>query len=253
MSFAGIAVGIGAVGVGISGASAAGAFNHKVDKFQPTPQELDAAAKSKKLFQFGQDLQRPVDALAREDLGRLKSPGQYDRAAGEATSAVMDQADPMLRARLDQAAESSGGPGSGRWFARLGTAGSGLAGGLQEAKAGGRLGTLQNYLGRSGQYLDRMTGDVNTGMGLMEKAAGSAAERQGQRINAQVLDNQGRNQAIGQLGGSLVSLGMSGAGALGGGSGGAGAGAAKTGVAGAMNPAKGAPYGGYVFANPAIK
>lgn len=258
MSFAGVAVGVAAVGVGISGLSAGGVFNGKVDKWQPTQQELDATAQSRKLFKFGQDLQRPVDALSREDIQRLRSPGQQAMQGGAATSAVMDQAAPVINGALERTAVESGGPGSGRWFAQLGTAGGELNSGLRSANAAGRLGAVQSATGRAGQYLDRMTGDVQTGMGLMEQAAGQAANRQADRINAQVQNNMARNQAMGQLGGAMLNMGMSGLGAasaaggvMGGGASAGGAGGA--GMAGAMNPNAGAPYGGYVFANPAIR
>lgn len=251
---AGVMAATSVVGLGMSAAGAAGAFNGKVDSWQPTMEERGTAKRSKQLFKFGQELQRPLDALAREDLKQLKSPAAFAREAGTATSQVMGQADPAIRAGLNQAAATSGGPGSGRFMAQLGTSGAALESGLTEANARGRMGALQGYMGRSGQYLDRMTNDLNTGMGLMESGATNAANRQASRINAQVSNNMARNQAMGQLGGSLTSIGMMGMN-FGGGMGAAGApaGGAQPSMAGAMNTSVGAPYGGYVFANPNIK
>lgn len=241
-----------AVGVGMSAAGAAGAFNGPVDAWQPTPEEQELAKRSERLFNFGRKLQRPLDALAKKDLQYMRSPAAFAREAGAATNQVMGQADPAIRAGLNQAAATSGGPGSGRFMAQMGTSSAALGSGLTEANARGRMSALQGYMGRSGQYLDRMTGDLNTGMSLMEQGATQSADRQASRINAQVSNNMARNQAMGQLGGSLTSVGMMGM-SMAGGATGSAAGGAQPSMAGAMNPTVGAPYGGYVFANPNIK
>ena len=245
MTFAAIGLGVSAIGVGMSAASAAGAFNGKVDSWQPTMEERGTAKRSRQLFKFGQELQRPLDALAREDLKQLKSPAEFARQAGTATSQVMGQADPAIRAGLNQAAATSGGPGSGRFMAQLGTSGAALESGLTEANARGRMGALQGYMGRSGQYLDRMTNDLNTGMGLMESGATNAANRQAARINAQVSNNMARNQAMGQLGGSLIGLGMGGMN-FGGGLGGIGS------AGGAAGPTAGGSAYSYLYGNGAM-
>lgn len=255
MTFGAIGLAVSAVGVGMSAASAAGAFNGKVDSWTPTPEEQELAKRSQRLFNFGRKIQKPLDAMAKKDLQQLKSPAEYARRAGVASSQVMNQADPAIRNGLNQTAMASGGPGSGRFMAQLGTSGAALESGLTSAQAQGRLSGLQTYMGRSGQYLDRMTDDLNTGMGLMETGATQAAGRQADRINAQVQNNVARNQAMGQIGGALTSVGM-GMGSMGSAMGGVGAagagGSAGPSMAPAMNPKVGAPYGGYVFANPAL-
>lgn len=249
MAFFSIAsLGLTAVGVGMSAASAAGAFNGKVDSWQPTMEERATAKRSKRLFKLGQELQRPLDELARADMKQLKSPAEFARQAGAATNQVMGQADPAIRAGLNQAAATSGGPGSGRFMAQLGTSGAALDSGLTEANARGRMGALQGYMGRSGQYLDRMTNDLNTGMGLMESGATNAANRQAARINAQVSNNMARNQAMGQLGGSLIGLGMGGMNFAGG----MGAAGGVAGVAGAASPTAGGSAFQYLYGNGAM-
>lgn len=205
-----IAAGTGIIGMGLSAASAAGAFNGPVDSRGPTPEELEATKLSKKVFKFSENLQKPIDALARKDLNTLKSPSQANLQEGTAVNAAMGADSPALERSLSDAATGSGGPGSGRFAARLGTAGAQLGSDVTKAKASGRITAIQDYLARSGQYVDRKSNDLETGMGLVQSGGDAAASRQAARIGAQVQRNIGTNQAIGQLGGSMMSLGMSG-------------------------------------------
>ena len=88
--------------------------------------------------------------------------------------------------------------------------------GQQREQFGGRLDAFGNQVasqlaatqGLYGDYAQRL----NTGIDLMNQGAGQAAQAQQNRIGAQVADNRARNQAMGQLGGSLMSVGMMGIG-----------------------------------------
>ena len=224
-----LAVGTAAVGVGLSAAGAAGAFDGKVDKFEPTPEELEAAKRSRELFEFGQRLQRGSDQTARKDLATLKSAGEFNRKRGEGASTAVGQITPTLQAGLSEAGRSSGGPGSGRWASQLGVTGAMLDAAKREGATRGGNEALRGYIGRRGQYLERLTGDVDTGMNLMEQGAQSAQQRQAERINAQVGQNLARGQAIGQMGGALTSVGMAGLGGMGGVAGAAGTAATQAG------------------------
>ena len=217
MTFGMVAMGVTtAVGVGLSAAGAAGAFDGKVDKFEPTPEELEAAKRSRELFEFGQRLQRGSDQTARKDLATLKSAGEFNRKRGEGASVAVGQITPTLQAGLSEAGRSSGGPGSGRWASQLGVTGAMLDAAKREGATRGGNEALRGYIGRRGQYLERLTGDVETGMNLMEQGAQSAQQRQAERINAQVNQNLARGQAVGQIGGALTSVGMAGLGGVGG-------------------------------------
>jgi hypothetical protein len=219
---------------------------------------------------------RRLGGLKRE-LGQLGSGQRYQMAADQATNQAWANIP-----EAGQGAARRGGVGSGQFFAGLGTQGNAMDAAVKGANVGGRLGWLdetQKFREKYGQQreqfgqrLDAFGGQVasqlaatqglygdyanrlSTGIDLMNQGAGQAAESQQNRINAQVRDNMGRNQAMGQLGGSLMSVGMMGVG-MGGGLGGAGAaaGGVKPTMAGAMDPRAGAPYGGYQFVNPRLR
>lgn len=255
MTFGMVAMGVTtAVGVGLSAAGAAGAFNGEVDKFEPTPEELEAAKRSRELFEFGQRLQRGSDQTARQDLATLKSAGEFNRKRGEGASTAVGQITPTLQAGLSEAGRSSGGPGSGRWASQLGVTGAMLDAAKREGATRGGNEALRGYIGRRGQYLERLTGDVDTGMNLMEQGAQSAQQRQAERINAQVNQNLARGQAMGQIGGALTSVGMAGLGGMGEAVGGAAKMAGGTGVGtGLASTVQNLPKGqSYIFANPAL-
>lgn len=222
---------MGIVGAGLSAASAAGAFNGRVDSAGPTPEELEAAYISRKVFNFGHKIQKRMDSLAKGDLATLKSNEQTDLQEGNAVNNVMRGSSPAMMASLSRSAASSGGPGSGRFAATLGTNGAKIGADVTTAKAGGRVGAIGDYLTRSGQFVDRKTQDLGTGMSLVQGGADAAASRQAARIGAQVQNNIATNKAMGQIGGALTSIGMSGMGMAGGGIGGAPIGS-ETGMAG---------------------
>lgn len=304
MTFAMSAVAV--VGVGLTAASAAGAFNNKVDPMQTTGEEATAARYNKQVFEQGQQFQQRLDPLylnrLDKDLERTvmgaADIGQYGKRlsglkrelgelnSGQRFQAAADQSVNQAWANIPDAGQNAarrGGAGSGQFFAGLGTQGNAMDAAMKGANVGGRLGWLnetQQFRDKYGQQREQFGGRLdafgnqvasqlaatqglygdyaqrlNTGIDLMNQGAGQAAQAQSNRIAAQVADNRGRNQAMGQLGGSLMSVGMMGMGAAGGMGGAAGAAGSARGpaTAGVMNPRAGAPYGGYPFANPNIK
>lgn len=208
-----VSAGVFAVGAGLSIASATGAFNGRVDPNVPTKEELEAAAKSKQLFEFGRNLQKPLDKQALKDLSYFKSPAYLASQEGLARDQVMAAGSPALEAGGLATAARTGGPGSGAWWAQQGTGGAQLDAALRQAGAGGRLGGIQNYVGRAGQFIGRKTADVATGLDLMQQGAGQAYQSQQNRIAAQIGRNQATAQAMGAIGGSLMSVGSMGMGA----------------------------------------
>lgn len=230
MPFGAIAAGSAVIGTGMSIASSAGAFNGHVDNAGPTPQELEAAGISRKVFNFGRKIQNRMDSLAKGDLATLKSKEQTDLQEGNAVNNVMGGSSPAMTVSLSRSASSSGGPGSGRFAATLGANGAKMGADVATARAGGRVVPISDYLARSGQFIDRKTQDLDTGMNLVQGGADAAASRQAARIGAQVQNNIATNKAMGQIGGALTSIGMSGM-SMAGGAGGAPAGS-ETGAAG---------------------
>jgi hypothetical protein len=212
MSFAFAAV--AAVGVGVSAASAAGAFGGTPDKWAPTPEELAAARAAKQVYNLGQQIQKPLDSISRDDLGYLNS----QNALNESGSAGVDQmwrtAAPSFGNALTPVAASSGGPGSGRWFDQMGVGTNNVNNATMDSNVQGRIGGLNKYLGRTEQFLNRKTTDLKVGLGAMTSGGQQAADAQAQRINAQIQNKAAANAAMGQLGGTLASVGMSGAGMM---------------------------------------
>lgn len=215
-----IAAGTGIIGLGLSAASAGGAFNGPVDSAGPTPEELEAAVISRKVFNFGRKTQKRMNSLAKDDLATLKSKEQTDLQEGNAVNNVMGSSSPAMTASLSRSASSSGGPGSGRFAATLGANGAKMGADVATAKAGGRVVSISDYLARSGQFIDRKTQDLGTGMNMVQTGGDAAASRQAARIGAQVQNNIATNEAMGQIGGALTSVGMSGMGMAGGAGGG---------------------------------
>lgn len=216
---------IGAIGVGMSAASAAGAFSGSVDKPIPTGEELDALKAARQSYALGRKIQSPLDALSRQDLRYLGSDQALANAGSEGVNAMWRQAGPV-GSGLYEAAAASGGPGSGRFWGQMGNGMAALDSGVRQANVQGRLGGLNQYLARQGQFLARRTNDLKTGMDTMTVGAAQAAANQNARIQAQVQSNIAANQAMGQLGGALTSFGMGMAGGIGGGAGGASGGPA---------------------------
>lgn len=219
MSYAFAAMAV--VGVGMSTASAAGAFGGKVDKWTPTPQEMEASKWATNVFNLGRQIQNPLDASSRNDLKFLDSPEALDMGQGLAVSNAAKQLYPEQEINISNAAQSSGGPGSGRWWGSVWDAKTALNKGLTDSAVQGRLGAVNNYLTRTSQFLDRRTNDLNSGLGGMTTGGQQAADAQANRIQAQLTNKIAANQAMGQLGGTLTSVGMSGMGGFGGSSGGA--------------------------------
>ena len=269
MTFAMSAVAV--VGVGLTAASAAGAFNNKVDPMGPTSEEQQAAKYNKQVFEQGQAFQKQLDPLylnrldkdlertvmgaadigqygkrlsgLKRELGELNSGQRFQAAADQSVNqawANMPALRPGSGTGPGQGSGTGGGPGSGQFFAGLGTQGNAMEAAVKGANVGGRLGWLnetQQFRDKYGQQREQFGGRLdafgnqvasqlaatqglygdyaqrlNTGIDLMNQGAGQAAQAQQNRIGAQVADNRGRNQAMGQLGGSLMSVGMMGIG-----------------------------------------
>lgn len=223
LSAAGIAAAtVGAVGVGMSAAGAAGAFGGKVDAQGPTLEEMSAARDAKKAYQLGKQIQQPLDAQARSDLKYLGSDVALANAGSMGVNQFWQQLGPQFGAGLQSVAAQTGGPGSGRFWGTLGQGTSAIDAGILQANAQGRLGGLNQHLARTGQFLGRRVEDLNTGLGMMTSGGVQSQQNKQNRISAQVQNNIAANQAMGQLGGSLMGVGMSGLSAAGGTGAGAG-------------------------------
>ena len=259
-----------AVGAGMSAASAAGAFNGSVDAYGPTPEELKAQGINDQVFRQGQEWQKQLDPISwgrldqglantiqqgaylkqyqdrlggvKRELNTLGGQGYYQDAANRSVNQAWQQMPNMDK--LVAASARSGGPGSGQFFAGLGTATSGMDAAVRGANLQGRMGYLDQYNKRRGQYgqqLDQfgqrldafgsglqnyanqtegMFGQyqdrIGQGLDMVNRGAGQAADAQSRRIQAQVANNVATGQAMGQLGGSLMSAGMMGVSAAGG-------------------------------------
>ena len=102
--------------------------------------------------------------------------------------------------------------------------------GTRQANMQGRLSGMNQYLARQGQFLNRRTNDLQTGLATMSTGGAQAAANQNARIQAQIQNNIATSQAMGQVGGAMMSVGMAGMSMAGGGAGsGAGAGATGSG------------------------
>ena len=201
---------IGAVGLGMSAAGAAGAFSSKVDQQGPTLEEMSAARDAKKVYRMGKEFQQPLDAMARSDLKYLGSNQAMGNAASQGVNQFWQQAGPQLGTGLQSVAAQSGGPGSGRFWNQMGQGTAMLDAGMRQANMQGRLGGLNQYLARNQQFLGRRVDDLNEGLGMMTSGGAQAQQNKQNRISAQVANNVAANQAAGQIGGSLMSVGMMG-------------------------------------------
>jgi len=106
--------------------------------------------------------------------------------------------------------------------------------GVRGANMQGRLSGMNQYLARQGQFLNRRTNDLQTGLATMSTGGAQAAANQNARIQAQIQNNIATNQAMGQVGGAMMSVGMAGMCA----GGGAGSGAGAGGFGGPYGPSK---------------
>jgi hypothetical protein len=264
MVFAALAV--SAVGVGMSAASAAGAFSSKVDNSGPTPEEIKAMELNRQAYEQGRFWQQQLDPMMnrrlkddlaylkqtdartgelRQELRGLNDSRYYQGAADRAVNQVW-QGYPQALQGVQQTASRSGGPGSGAFMSRMGDLNIGMESAVRGASVQGRLGYLNEMnqnrgrmgqvydqqLQRAGSYRDQSLSRfsdfqdrLTTGLGLVTGGGQNAAANQQARINAQVQNNIAANQAMGQIGGSLTSVGMAGMGAFGGGTAGQGSGA----------------------------
>ena len=202
-------------GIGMSAAGAAGAFGQSPEKWRPTQQEQEATAWANKVRNLGNKLQQPIDAGARRDLAYLRSPTAFNTAAADSTNQSAKTFYPGMNQALAQSLVA-GGPSSGQFWNTLGRAGSGMRTGAMASGVAGRSGALNDYLTAGSQFLGRRTGDLQSGMESMASGGLQAAQAQSNRIQAQTQNKIAMNQAMGQLGGSMIGAGMSGLSAAGG-------------------------------------
>jgi hypothetical protein len=280
MVFAALAV--SAVGVGMSAASAAGAFSSKVDSSGPTPEEIKAMELNRQAYEQGRFWQQQLDPMMNrrlnaerdylkqtnqrtselgQELRGLNDARYYDQAADRAVNQTW-QGYPQALQGVQQTASRSGGPGSGAFMSRMGDLNIGMESAVRGANAQGRLGYLNEHsqmrgqmgqvlgqqLQRAGSYRDQSLSRfsdfqdrLTTGLGLVTGGGQNAAANQQARINAQVQNNIAANAAMGQIGGAMMSVGMSGMNAFGGGAGGVGG---AVGAGGGSAPGYVSPGGG---------
>lgn len=268
MTFAMSAVAV--AGIGLSAASAAGAFNSPVDAYGPTQEELKAQGINDQVFRQGQEWQKQLDPISwnrldqglantiqqgaylqqyqnrlgglKRELNTLGNQNFYQDAANRSVNQAWQQMPNMDK--VVAASARSGGPGSGQFFAGLGAMTNSMDAAVKGANLQGRMGYLDQYNKRRGQYgqqLDQfgqrldafgaglqnyanqaegMFGQyqdrIGQGLDMVNRGAGQAADSQSRRIQAQVANNVATGQAMGQIGGSLMSVGMMGVGAQGG-------------------------------------
>lgn len=219
-AIAGIGVGVSAIGTGISAASAAGAFNGSVDSPVPTGAEIAATKAARQSYALGRKIQAPLDQMSRDDLHYLQSKQALANAGSAGVNQVWQQ---PIGQGLYQTAATTGGPGSGRWWGQMGAGTAAVDARVKQANAQGRLSGLGQYVARQGQFLDRRTNDLKTGMDTMSLGAAQAAQNQAARIQSQIQNNAARSAAMSQLGGSVAGMGSGMMGIAGAMSGGVGA------------------------------
>ena len=195
-------------------------------------------------IQQGAYLQQYQNRLGglKKELNTLGGQNYYQAAADRSVNQAWQKM-PNLN-QVGAASARSGGPGSGQFFSGLGTMTSGMDAATRGANLQGRMGYLDQYNKRRGQYgqqLDQfgqrldafgaglqnyanqtegMFGQyqdrIGQGLDMVNRGAGQAADSQNRRIQAQVANNVATGQAMGQLGGSMISAGMMGFSAAGG-------------------------------------
>lgn len=205
MPVAAAGLAISAIGVGLSAASAAGAFNSGVDSYGPTPEELKSTEEARRAYSLGRKIQTPMDALARKDIAYLGSRPALDASANLGVNRAWQQA-PQF-GNLTPIAAASGGPGSGRWWDSFGKVNNAIDSAISEANLNGRLGGIDQYIARTNALLDRRLADYSEGLKGMNLGADQAATNQNNRINAQIQGNIARSSAMSSIGGSMVGMG----------------------------------------------
>lgn len=203
---AGIGLGTSVIGTGLSMASAAGAFNGPVDKWQPTPEEMEAAKWSKKTFDLSQKLGTQADALTRKELEDIKSAEYAQDLENRQVNQFWGQAGDFS-GPLTAAAQSSGGPGSGRWLNTVKDLNAGVNRGVYQAKIAGQLAPLEDYTTGLTGFVGRRAQDLRGGLGAMTSGGNASADAQAQKIQGQVANNIATSQAISGIGGSIAGVG----------------------------------------------
>lgn len=179
MPFAAVGAITAVAGLGMSAASAAGAFNGKVDSFGPTNEELAAARYNQQVFDQGQQWQKQLDPVYLDRLdkglesamqqaaylkgyqGRLTGLGRelkgldsqqnYQAAANRAVNQTWSGF-PQAQQQMTQIAARSGGPGSGQFLSQLGNLAGTADNAVRNASVQGRMNYLNEVNARRGQY-----------------------------------------------------------------------------------------------------
>ena len=246
------------INIGMSAASAAGAFSDTPEAMSQTPEEANALKYNTQVFRQGQDWQKQLDPIywnrldqglastiqqgnylkqyqdrlsgTKRELNTLSGQNFYQDAANRSVNQAWQQM-PNTN-QLAAASARSGGPGSGQFFAGLGSTTTGMDAAVRGANLQGRMGYLdqynkrrgqygqqldqfgqrldafgsglQNYAnaaeGMFGQYADRIQG----GLSLMNRGAEQAVDSRDARINATLANNAARNQGIGNMTGAIA-------------------------------------------------
>ena len=203
-------------GLGMSAASAAGAFNSKVDSFGPTQEELNAAKYNQRVFEQGQQWQKQLDPVYLDRLdkglesaiqqaaylkgyqGRLTGLGRelkgldsqqnYQGAANRAVNQVWDGF-PQAQQQVVQGAARTGGPGSGAYFSQLANLAGGADNAVRNASVQGRMNYLNEVNARRGQY-----GQQIDAFGQRLDAVGNALGNYADQAQGLFQDYSGRIQ-----------------------------------------------------------
>jgi len=210
---------VGAVGLGMSAAGAAGAFSGPVDNWGSTPEELKAASVNRQAFEQGRFWQQQLDPVInrrlRDDLGFLKQTNQRTAELGRELRDLRGEIDfqgaadrgvngfwqqmPAMQPGMTAVANRSGGPGSGQALAVMGTTATGIDAARRGTNAQGRMDNLNKYnqrRGQMGQALDQQTQRVG---GFRDQALsrfGDYQERLGTGLN--LVTGGGQNAASNQ-------------------------------------------------------
>lgn len=179
MPFAAVGAITAVAGLGLSAASAAGAFSSKVDPRTATPEELEAQRYNQQVFDQGQQWQKQLDPLSwqrldtglestiqqanflqqyqnrlgglKKELRTLGGQDYYQAAADRAVNEAWGQY-PQAQHQLASTAARSGGAGSGAYLSQLGGLASGMDSAVRSAGVKGRMGYLADYAQRRSQY-----------------------------------------------------------------------------------------------------
>lgn len=198
---------IGGAGLAMSGASAAGAFGKNPQKYMPTPQELEAAKASNQMYQLGKQIQDPVNTAARGDLQWLQSPEAASFGANDAVNGMWANSGPAFQGGLQRSIGRTNGPSSGAFLSGVSTGANALDNASHGANVQGRMGALGESVNRTGQFLGSRTKTAQSGLNAMVTGGQQASDLEMSRISSEIQNKIAANQAMGQLGGSMMSLG----------------------------------------------